>query len=308
MTILCDLSQIISATVFMGDAHECAKHACDASKNMIKHSVFNSIRANYMAHKGTYGKMILACDDSSWRYDVFPQYKHDRKIKKDNDTSGINWEFVDSVKAELISDLDQYFPFTVLKIRKVEGDDIIGVLTPYLTLMEKDDQEADMFGNVEVDPILIISSDGDNFQLHKYKNVKQWSPMAKKLVRPDGKPRNALLEKIVKGDKGDGVMNIKMPDNTFVEKIRQQSITEVFLEKFYASSNPIEICENEDQIKNYKRNELLVSYEKIPQNYQDLIILMYNEKLQSKHSKMGLVNYLIANKMTNLLSNVYDFY
>lgn len=304
--ILVDLSQIISACIYVGEAHECVKHPSIQSKNIIKHSIINSVRQNYVLHKAIYGNMVLACDYNSWRYEVFPEYKHSRKIKKESDTSGINWSFVDEVKSEIISDFNTYFPFSVIKIKNCEGDDIIGVLTKYISEMPFDNE--DIFGEKEAEKIIIISSDKDNFQLHKFKNVSQYSPMLGKLVKPSMTPRQSLLEKIVKGDTGDGIMNIKMPSDTFVQGIRQKPISQTFLDKFYASSNPIDICEDEIQKGNYIRNEQLVSYEKIPANISDSIISCYTEQVSKKHSKNNFLNYLVGNQMVNLVSQIYDFY
>lgn len=306
--ILCDLSQIISATIYMGDAHECAKHPSEASKNMIKHSVFNSIRANYVMHKRQYGNMVLACDSGSWRYDVFPQYKHKRKLKRQNDDSGINWDFVNAVKSDLISDLDNFFPFPVIKLDRVEGDDIIGVLCKYITESVASSEE-NLFGNDDPEDILIISSDRDNLQTHALgKHVKQWSPMDKKLIRAAGPIRHALIEKIVKGDAGDGVVNIKSGDNAFVDGIRQKPISAKFLQTFFDAKSPIDACTSEEERKNFIRNEQLVSYEKIPADIQNSIITCYNNQCSKKHSKMGLMNYLSQNSMANILSNITDFY
>lgn len=252
--------------------------------------------------------MILACDSGSWRYDVFPQYKHSRKVKREADTSGINWDFVNEVKEDIISDLDTYFPFPVIKLDKAEGDCCIGVLTKHISENSVDTSDENLFGETDPENILIISSDGDNYQLHTYKNVKQWSPASKKLVKPDENPRNALIRKIVKGDLGDGIPSIKSNDNTFVDGIRQKPIAQTFLDKFFAAADPISICEDETQKTNYLRNELLVSYEKIPENIKSSIIECYNTKVQQKHSKMGLMNYFVENKMQNLLSQIHDFY
>jgi hypothetical protein len=305
--IILDLSQIISATIYMGEAADCVKHPSKESTDMIKHSIFNSIRFNYVHHKAKYGpKMVLACDSGSWRYDVFPQYKHSRKVKRQADTSGIDWAYVNEVKEELYSDLEKYFPFPLIKLPRVEGDDIIGVLTKHISNQESVSE--DIFGNAEKETILIVSSDKDNHQLHALgKHVKQWSPMDKKLVGPKS-ARESLIEKIVKGDSGDGICNIKMGDNTFVDGIRQKPISEKYLQQFYASKNPVEVCATEEERVNYLRNELLVSYEKIPQDIQDAIILSYNNQMQKRHSKIELMNYLSQNKMVNLLGQVQDFY
>lgn len=291
----------------MGDAHECAKHPSEASKNMIKHSVFESIRYNHLLHSKRYGKTVLACDNGSWRYGVFPQYKHSRKLKREKDTSGINWEFVNAVKSEIIEDLDKYFPFPLISLKDVEGDDIIGVLTKYVTENSSSVSEENIFGGVE--DILITSTDGDNYQLHALgKHIKQWSPATKKLVRPEDTPRNELIRKIVKGDSGDGIPSIKSGDNIFIEGNRQKPISEKYLQTFFESSNPIDACLTVEERTNYLRNEKLISYSMIPTNIRNSIISCYNEKCAKPHSKMGLMNYLAQNKMANLLANIMDFY
>ena len=307
--IITDLSQIISASILVeGECKDCARQPSTQSKNMIKHFIFNSLRYNFMTQKNKFGKMILACDSGSWRYDVFPQYKHQRKLKRESDTSGINWAFINEVKSELIEDLDKHFPFIVIKVPKVEGDDVIGVLTKMISELEVPNSEKNIFGDTDPEEILLISSDRDNFQLHKYKNVRQYSPMDKKFIKLLVPAKHSLLEKIVKGDTGDGIMNIRMSDNTFVDGIRQKPIAQKYLDTFFASNNPIDMCLTEEEKINYKRNELLVSYDMIPQEICDLIISCYNEQMLKKHSKMGFYNYLSNNSMNNLLSQIHDFY
>jgi T4 RNase H, C terminal/5'-3' exonuclease, N-terminal resolvase-like domain len=307
--ILTDFSQIISAAIYVGDASECAKNPSNDSKNMIKHSVINSVRANFMLHKKRYGQMVLACDSGSWRYDVFPQYKHQRKLKRAADTSGIKWDFVNEVKEELISDLDKFFPFPVIKLNNVEGDDCLGVISKLITETSVVGAEANMFDDVEPEDILLISSDRDNFQLHMLgKHIRQWAPMDKKLVKPVGSVRNALIEKIVKGDPGDGILNIKSTDNTFVDGIRQKPISAKYLQTFFDAKDPIDACSTDEERIHYIRNEQLVSYGKIPKDIQDSIIECYNEQCSKKHSKMQLMNYFTQNRMGNLLGQISDFY
>ena len=275
---------------------------------MIKHSIFNSIRSNNVVHKAKYGNMILCCDNGSWRYDVYSQYKHSRKEKRKTDTSGIKWDFIQDVKHELISDLEKYFPYPVISVRKAEGDDCIAVITKLINFKEST-EESDIFGDADKEKILIISSDNDHLQLQSFgKHIKQWSPMMKKLVIPPKSLSESMIEKIVKGESSDGIPNIKSSDNVFVDKIRQKPIGQKYLDNFFASSNPIDICLTEDEKVNFKRNELLVSYEKIPQAIQDAIITCYNEQSTKKHSKMNFYNYLSSNGMGNLLAQIHDFY
>ena len=117
-----------------------------------------------------------------------------------------------------------------------------------------------------------------------------------------------MIEKFVKGESSDGIPSIKSGDNVFVEKIRQKPISGKYLQTFLDSKNPIECCLTDEERVNYIRNEQLVSYEKIPQNIQDAIILCYNEQLNKPTNKMQLMNYFTRNKMSNLLGQITDFY
>lgn len=253
--------------------------------------------------------MVLACDDYSWRYDYFPEYKHSRKVKKEKDESGINWSFVNSVKSELISELDANFPFEVIKIRGCEGDDVIGVLTKYLTTTKKvESPEQDIFDESTPEPILIISSDKDNFQLHTNKNVRQWSPLAKKLVFPEGDIKAGLIEKIICGEASDGIPNIISENDHYVNPPEKRVIMTAKKKAAFIELVESGKIKDSPEYEKFERNSILISYDRIPQEYEDLIISVYNEQIKKKHSKMALMNYLVKHKMTNILSNIQDFY
>ena len=304
-----DLSQIMYASIHVdGDANQCARHPSEENKKMIKHFIINSIRSNHVNQKSQYGQMVLACDSPSWRTEVFPQYKCQRKAAKKIDNSGIRWDFVGEVLDELTDDLKEFFPFPTVKVSRAEGDDIIGTLVPYVAKTAI--MEEDVFGNVEPQKTLITSSDQDYFQLHN-KYVRQWSPVMKKLIRPQVPIKHAYLEKVLKGESGsttDSIPNYRMGNNTFIDGVRQKPISQKTLDKFFAAENPIDICESEEERANFLRNEQLVSFTKIPTDIQESIILCYNEQLAKKHSKMALMNYLTQNRMSNLLSQITDFY
>lgn len=309
--ILLDYSQIFLAPIHQdGAAKSCAQNPSDKSRDAILHYVFNSVRALNMAHKKTYGQMVIACDETSWRKTVFPQYKWTRKNKKTPDTSGIDWEFVFEVQKHSKEMLLKYFPYPLISVPGAEGDDIIGVLTKHISTSTTD--ETDMWGESEPEKILIVSSDKDNFQLHRFKNVKQYDNIKKKLISLNVKPEHALIEKIVRGDISDSIPSIKCGDTWFSELKpgRAPSITQVFLEAFFNSPNPIDACLNEVERINYRRNEQLVSYECIPENIYTNIVSVYNSELErlKTHSKMKLMSFLAENKMNVLYSKIGDFY
>lgn len=278
---------------------------------MLFHFAVNSIRSTQMIHKKNYGNIVIACDQKSWRYDIFPQYKWARKQNRSTSNDGIDWGFVNETGHYINDQLRTHFPFIVLSTPRAEADDAIGALVKHVS--ENGVGEENMFGETEAEKILINSSDKDNYQLHRYSNVKQWSPLTKKLVKPDIKPEHSLIEKIVKGDGGDGVPSIKCPDDWFVnvtEGRRASPISAKYLKTFFDAKNPIDACLDEQERINYKRNERLVSYEHTPEDIKTAIINTYNSELEKlkKHSKMKLMTFLAENRMNVLLSKIGDFY
>lgn len=310
MANLVDFSQIIKASILVDStAKECARHPSEDSKKLIKHFILNSLRSNHVLHKAKYGNMVLACDSKSWRKEIFPQYKWKRQEAKEKDDSGINWDFVYEAVNELLLEIQQYLPFLVIKVPGAEGDDIIAVLTELLSTQDTDSVETDIFGDREVEPILITSSDRDNFQLHAYKNVKQFSPMDKKLIRPAVSPRAALIEKIVKGDPGDGIPGLLCSDDHFknppVKRIVMSAKKKESLITAIDNNSIIDMIE----YTNYKRNLNLISYEYIPNDIKDAIINEYSLRIKSvSKDKMKLMKYFADNGMRNLYSAITDFY
>ena len=107
----------------------------------------------------------------------------------------------------------------------------------------------------------------DNIHLtYKYKNRNQ----AFKQVEN-------LQDKIIRGDPGDGIPNIKSPDDQFMNPLRKQpSITKKFIDSaIMAKFDPTVFCLNESEQINYARNKLLVDFNSIPDEMQELIVQEY---------------------------------
>lgn len=279
------------------------------SKDILGHAVMNSLRALNVANREKYGELVVACDHKSWRKDYFSNYKYRRKLKRSTEPSDIDWEFVSEVQSELIADLNKYLPFAVVQVPGAEGDDIIGALVKHTAT---NSSEEDIFGEPTVDPVLIVSSDRDNYQLHRYKHVKQWSPLQKKLVKPDEPAEIALLRKVLTGDGGDDIPNVRMGNDTFVNNDRQKPITEKFCQPFFdalkAGKNPRSVC-TEDIIANYDRNVTLIDYRYTPEKVYNEIISCYNQSMETKNkSKMALMNYFAGRKMNQLFERVGEFF
>ena len=303
--ILIDFSQIMMAPIFnetVGKAAAC--EPCEKSKDILRHMVLNSLRSNTVLHK-KYGNVVLGCDSGSWRREVFPEYKYERRQKRKNDDSGIDWNFVHELQTELIEDIKKYFPYTVVKVNSAEGDDIIAVMVEYLNSIATEN----VFGDKELEEILIVSSDADYIQLHKNKNVKQFNPRLKKLVKTSQTSIHAaLMEKIVKGDKGDGVPNIRSSNDTFVLGTRQKPISQDFLDELTKAKDPLELLDPELK-KNFLRNKQLVAFTEIPATLKEQIIAEYVVQSTNRpKNKMNLMNYFVENGLNQLYEKVGDFY
>lgn len=289
MTILIDLNQVMISGLI---AQVKSNNIKQLEEDLVRHMVLNSLRSHIKKFKNEYGQIVLCCDNKNyWRRDYFKHYKACRKTARDK--SDLDWNVIFTVLNELKDDLKVSFPYKVIDVDGAEADDIIGTLTRRLSAHEK---------------VLIISSDGDFKQLHKYQNVKQYNPTLGVYVKCLN-PTLELKEKIIRGDKGDGIPNILSADTTFITSTRQKSIKESFLQEtlnvdFNDLKNSI-TSENESLVRNWIRNETLIDLSKIPENIQKNIVSAYDEAVPA--SKQKLLKYFIDKQLVNLIDVIDEF-
>ena len=256
-------------------------------EDLLRHMVLNSIRSYNMKFKAKYGEMVIACDSMySWRRDVFPYYKANRK--KARQQSEIDWTELFNVLTKLKSELKEYFPYRVIEVEKAEADDIIGTLVK---------QYAD------TTPILIISGDKDFRQLQKYEGVEQYDPVRKKSI-VEKTPELYLREHIIRGDMGDGVPNFLSKDDVYVTAGRSKPIRSKKLAEWLFFSDPTGFCD-EEMLRGWKRNQQLVDLEFTPESIREQILAQYEEQAGKGRSK--IFNYFIQNKLKNLMEAINEF-
>ena len=181
----------------------------------------------------------MLCYDSKhyWRRDFFPQYKAGRRTKRESD--GKNWdaifECLNTIKAEIKENL----PYKFLEVYGAEADDIIASLVTEVA-----------------EEVLILSGDKDFIQLQRYPNVKQYSPITKKMVNGEN-PGYYLTEHVFKGDSSDGVPNVLSPDNTFTDGLRQRPLGKKKISS-WADHNFEDVAPNDEVKRNYQRNKKLI--------------------------------------------------
>ena len=282
MPTLVDYNQIFIANV-MAQPHI---HRSGVQESLMRHTVLNTIRSYRQKFSEEYGELVICCDSRrNWRKKYYIHYKAHRS--KDRKSSDFNWDSLftslDQVKKELID----FFPYHVLQVAYAEADDIIGVLSEYLT----------------TDPILIISGDKDFQQLQRYDNVLQWSPLKKSYMRQD-EPEKFLKEHILRGDKGDGVPNFLSEDDTFVTSDgRQVPLSKKNIAQ-WVDLEPSIFCDHK-MMKGYSRNKTLVDLTLVPDSIKDEIIEKYNDYSLKDRSK--LLDYFITNQLKNLMEHIGEF-
>lgn len=285
--ILLDYSQVaLSGALSFRD--ELKRDSTADKMNLIRHVVISSILNYKRKYSKEYGELIIACDgENYWRRAIFEHYKANRKEVREK--SDLDWPTIMKCLAEIREDLKEYFPYRVLRVNDAEADDVIAVLS-----MKTQD-----FGKFE--PVMIVSSDGDFKQLHKYSNVRQYNPMGKKLVECDN-PQEYLIQHIVKaGD--DGIPNILSADDAFVRKERQKPVSAKRLNEFLDKG--FMACATETEKRNFHRNQTLIDFSFIPEYIRDSILDEFEKS--PKGNKNSVMNYLIKNRCRELLNDVEHF-
>ena len=281
--ILVDLSQIMMASTMMS----MEKGQTEADVDFIRHMVLNSLRMYRTEYNEKYGELVICCDSPhSWRREHFPQYKAGRKTGREE--SPLNWTQIFGCFETIKEELKTVFPYRFIQVDGAEADDIIGYLSRTESRNEK---------------IMIISSDKDFIQLHKYDNVYQWSPVTKKLVNGI-EPHGYLFEHILRGDKGDGIPNVLSADNSIVDGVRQKPITKKYVENFVLHNAEIS-GRSEMEIRNFHRNQKLIDLNETPSSLCEQIWEEYQKEPEGQ--RRDLLNFFIEKKLNNLIESIGEF-
>jgi hypothetical protein len=202
--------------------------------------------------------------------------------------SGLDWGMIFDVLNRLRDELRDNFPYKTLNVEGAEADDVIAVLTARLA----------PHGN-----ILILSSDKDFGQLQKYPNVSQYSPILKRFIKIDD-PQIFVREHVIKGDRGDGIPNFLSPDNCFAAGERQKPINSKKLNE-WVRQDATDFCTTDDMLRGYKRNQMLVDFDYIPNDIQGKIVAAYEEARPATKEKM--LNYFIDKGLKAMIESISDF-
>ena len=280
--ILVDMNQVTISNLMIQMKDE------PLSEDLVRHMVLNSLRSYKTKFSKDFGELVLCYDDKHcWRKDYFPYYKQNRK--KARSESSLDWNELFDILTKIQNELEENFPYKVLKIDGAEADDIIAILSNKISSTPNLYEE-----------ILIISGDKDFIQLHQSDNVKQYSPTLKKFV-VDENPEQYKFEHIIRGDKGDGVPNVLSQDTVFVEDLRQRPITKKKLTEWKENGIP------DGEIKrNYQRNKTLIDFDSIPNDLRELIYNKWVDKI-TQNDKSKILPYFMKHRLKELTEKLGDF-
>ena len=283
--ILVDMNQISLASVMM---HLNITKRDSVDTGIVRHMILNSLRMYRQSYFKEFGELVICYDSKNyWRREYFPEYKAGRR--KSRETSSHDWNDIFECLNAIKSEIRENFPYKVLEVYGAEADDIIAALC----------------GELEFDngKTLILSGDKDFIQLHRFKNVKQYSPITKKFINGED-PTEYLYQHILKGDSSDGIPNVLSPDNTFVDGLRQRPLSK---KKISEWAGPLceQILPNDELKRNYQRNKKLIDLQETPKELHLECIRTYQDAPEGDRSK--LLNYFIKNRLNDLMENIGDF-
>lgn len=283
--IIVDYSGIAVAAAFS------QKHPDQLDQGVVRHMILNSLRMHNIKNRDKYGSMVIACDSSSWRKEIFPEYKAARK--KSRETSSLDWNSFFTMVNIVRDEIKENFPYPVITVDRAEADDIIGILV----------SELQEFGRHE--EILIVSGDKDFLQLQQFSNVKQYSPVQRKFLTCEN-PHRYLFEHICKGDASDGVPNVLSSDKTFTEELRQTPLRAKKIDEWWENRHSLQNHMDQEVWRNYQRNEWMINLRKTPPEIRKEVINQVGEQSGKNNNK--ILNYLVTNRCGLLVESAQEFF
>ena len=277
--ILIDFTQ----TIIAGLMAQLKMNDGDVSEDMLRHMIINSVRNYQKRYAPDYGEIVLCTDAAHpWRRDYYPLYKAGRK--KAREASDMDWSMLFDTLQKVKEEIRDNFPYRYMYVENCEADDIIAILVKKYAPTED---------------ILIVSGDKDFQQLHKYDNVRQWSPNLNKMIQCDD-PESFLKEHILRGDKSDGIPNILSNDDVFDLGIRQTPLRKPILNSYMRMT----IEKDDKYYRNYLRNQTLIDLEFIPEDIENKILQEYDN---TNVVRGKVFDYLRTHRLNELLNHVEDF-
>ena len=266
--ILVDMNQISVASVMM---HLHMSKNTVPEDSMVRHMILNSLRMYRTRFSSEFGELVLCYDSKHyWRRDYFPNYKANRR--KSRKESSNDWDAIFECLNTIKDEIKTNMPYKFLEIYGAEADDIIATIC-----------------SEYAEEIMILSGDKDFIQLQRFPNVKQYSPITKKMVN-GANPDGYLKEHVFKGDASDGIPNVLSPDNTFTDGLRQKPLGKKRIAT-WVDHDFEDVAPNDEVKRNYQRNRKLIDLTYTPEELSEEILKTYRSSPEGDRIK--LLNYYI---------------
>lgn len=259
----------------------------EPSLDLMRHMTWKNLIFYRKKFRKEFGEVVICCDSKNvWRKEIFPYYKSKRKTAKKK--SQFDWGFIYDSMDTIVEDTRANLPYITLKIDQLEADDIIAVICK----------------NVRDEDHVIISTDEDYKQLQRYQGVNQYSPNKKKFLYSDN-PEKELLEKIIRGDDGDGIPNVRSDSDTFVIEGKRQDVMSAKRLDELMTMGESGLEKSELWAKNFERNRMLIDFDMIPYAHQVKVMEVYKSTVPN--SRKNLLGYFHKMKLAELSAMHFEF-
>jgi len=252
---------------------------------LLRHVILKNIF--HLVEKFSPTDVYVACDAAkNWRKKLYAGYKEKRREAREKDD--FDWNAFFNFVEVFTEELKLNFPFRVISSPYLEADDIIA----YLVRKNVDSEK------------IMVTSDGDYHQLLKYPNTSIYNPITHETkVMKIHEAENALLIKILIGDKSDNITAIKP---RFGIKTAEKAIE---------SGEITQLLENEEIKKIYDFNEKLIDLTKTPKDLLDILETRLAEyqvagtnTIFNYFVEKGLRDFLArTNDINNMLKNINNY-
>lgn len=237
----------------------------DTNFGLYKSAFLGSLKKSIKQFKPN---KVIFCQEGfhNWRRELFDDYKCSRAPGRE--ASPVDFDAFFKMNNEFLEDLQSVMQNTLfLRVDHLEADDLIAIITKH-----RQDWN-----------ITTVSTDKDFYQLHKYKNFKQWDPIKDKYIEvPD--PHVALMTKIITGDKSDDIPQLKRGVGPkTVAKILDKGLDEWL---------------SENELKDrFDQNRKLIDFEFIPADLAKNAIIAVDGWQQGAFSGREFYNFIVKHGM-----------
>lgn len=301
MAVLVDFSQVLLSSCYVFSeqidkrqlAQQSEENGYKNAENIIRHVVLSQLLTLKKKYQKTYGDIVICCDapfGDYWRKNAFKYYKANRK--KAREESSIDFHLVFTIADQLIDEIKESFPYKVVRLPKAEADDVVASI---------------IMNSPSTEKFLIVSEDQDFVQLQRYSNVTQIKPRTKKVLKEEN-PTAYLKEKVIRGDKGDGIPNVLTEENAFVDGKKQTAMRKERVAELMANYD--RLLETSDSGQDFvarrlATNRRLIDFDCIPSTLQSKVMQAYQE--EPKGNRGTIFNYLVAHRCNILLKRIQEF-